>query len=319
MNPTYWYLDPTIGSTGAYVAYNALTQTASNNSANGQYIQAGQAFFVQNNNSTAPSLVITEADKAATSTKTAVFANNAPITKINIELWKETDSKMMKADAAIVVFNKQFNDAYSAEDAVKFNNQTDNLSIINNDKSLSIDGRKPIISESNIRLGLAQLSKNTSYQLKINLSNMQLGNMRAYLSDAILGTTIPLNGETNETISFTVNSQDAATLSNRFSIVFKSDAKPTVKGEASYNVYPNPIVGNTVKAQFSNVPTGNYSIVLRNMLGMTISESIIAHDGAANFHTFSLGKAKLASGIYDITILNSESKQMVYTSNIMVK
>jgi len=106
LNASYWYLDPTSSATGKYIPYNALTgssvvytTSSSNNysttSAVGgtDYIQPGQAFFVQNHNSTSPQLLFTESCKAAAASNLkSVFGITAPLSKIYVSLLRENSA-----------------------------------------------------------------------------------------------------------------------------------------------------------------------------------------------------------------------------------
>ena len=218
ISPKYYYLDPTIGSTGAYVSYNAASDVSSNNAAYGHLIQAGQGFLI-GNTSTSPSLTITEADKSVLSTsRTAVFGAT-PSSKLVINLLKQGIGANSKMDGAIAVFGTQFSNTVGLEDNTKMSNASDNLSIIENGQSLSIDARLPATTSDVLGLGLGQLS-GTTYQLEIDATAYTINGVVPYLNDAYKKTSVALTAGIN-TIDFIVDTKVVATYQNRFSIVFK--------------------------------------------------------------------------------------------------
>ena len=318
MNPVFYYLDPTIGSTGAYVSYNAFSQTASNNSATAQYLQAGQGFFVLTS-ATSPSLTITETDKAATSIKSSVFGTSSASSRLVFTLNKLDNGTAKKMDIATAVFASQFSNTIGREDAEKMKNNGENLAIINATKSLSIDARSIATENDQLPLSLSGLS-NAAYELNIDASAYSNASTQAYLFDAVKNTTTALTNGIN-TISFTAISTDAASFANRFTVVFKLANKATateVIAKATYNVYPNPMVGNKVNLQLSNVTEGAYNVIVTNMLGQIVSESLVNHAGGTATHNIAIA-SKLASGTYSVTVNSTASKQVVYQTNIAVK
>ncbi len=219
IDPRYYYLDPTMGSTGSYVSYNAVSNTSSNNATYGQFIQAGQGFLI-GNTSSSPQLQITEADKSILSTsRTSVFGATTPNSKMAFTLLKQGAGATAKMDGAVAVFGTQFSNAMGIEDNVKMSNAADNLSILEGTKSLSIDGRLPATANDVLGINIGSLS-GSNYQLEIDATAYTSNGLTAYLHDAYKNTTTALAAGIN-TISFTADAKVAATYQNRFSIIFK--------------------------------------------------------------------------------------------------
>ncbi len=317
--PSYYYLDPTIGSAGAYVAYNALTNVASNLAAGARYIQAGQAVFVQNNASTSPTLTITEADKAIASTKTSVFGATVSNSKLAIDLMKQTDADWKKMDASVVVFDSHFSNEVRAEDAKKMTNNGENLSFLNGGQLLSIEGRQPAKAGDVLPLSLEKMTTNT-YALQIDASAFQANGLTANLVDAYTNTTTTLKAGENQ-ISFQVDAAKAATYTNRFTIVFKAAtmADNAILVPTKLNIYPNPLVGKTLAVSIGNeVAVGKYVVSLYNSLGQKVQESIIRHSGANAAQTITTS-SKLAAGIYNISVQSAATQQVVATTTLAVE
>jgi len=250
MKPSYYYLDPTIGSTGAWVVYNAASDASSKwgiNDVSGRYIQVGQGFLVRDTTLGTPSLTITEADKVTgLANKTAIFGNTAPNSKLGISLMKQSGTGYFKMDGAIAVFGSQFSNGMGVEDAAKMSNATDNLAFIEGSHSLSIDGRIPATTSDVLGISLGQLNS-TGYQLVIDASAYTANGVAPYLQDAFTNkAAILLNGI--DTISFTADAKVAATYQNRFSIIFKPTilSVNSIVAIASANGNVTTITWNTV-------------------------------------------------------------------------
>ncbi len=302
LTANYYYLDPTIGSTGAYVSYNALLDVTSNGAIGSRrYIQAGQAFFVENNSSTSPSLTITEADKAISSTKTSVFGN-ASRSRLTIGLMKATGSELKQMDGATVVFDPSFSNGIGREDARKMTNPSENLAIIHDGQSLSIEGRKPAIADERLPLSLSQLAS-SDYQLTVDASAYQADNLEVYLIDALDKSETSLTSGKN-TISFTVDASNPATYTNRFSVVFKAASKVTTVEPivaSTLSVYPNPLVGKTISVRLgSEAALGKYVVNVYNSLGQQVHSGVYNYAGSVI--SCKLPEA-LAKGGYQLTVV----------------
>ena len=213
----YWYLDPTIGATGSYVAYNAVANVTNTGYANGNLIQAGQGFLVANYNSTSPSLEITEADKVASSSKTYVFGAEAPTSKLFVGLLKEST----RVDGVAVVFGNNFSNGLGLEDSRKLSSGTDNLAIKEGGNYLSIDGRLPATASDVLGIYIGQPST-TNYQLRIDASGYINNGYAPLLYDAYKNTTRAISGI--DSVSFTLDTSITASYENRFSIIFTPSA-----------------------------------------------------------------------------------------------
>ncbi len=226
LTATYYYLDPTIGSTGAYVSYNAISDVTSNSlSGTRRYIQAGQGFFVQNT-TTSPSLTITESDKAISSTKTTVFGN-ANRSRLAINLMRAESGDWKQMDGATIVFDQQFSNKLGREDAVKMINSGENIAINSNGQTLSIEGRLPASTTDSINLKLNQMNGSYDYQLQVDATNYTTDGVAAYLYDAFKNTTTLLTSGVNS-INFSIDASKAS-YENRFGVVFKPTAPLGVK------------------------------------------------------------------------------------------
>ncbi len=321
LRPSYYYLDPTIGSAGAYVAYNALTNVASNLATNARYIQAGQAIFVQNNASTSPTLTITEADKALATTKTSVFGTTSSSNIFSIHLLKQSATEWKKMDASVVVFDPHFSNEIGDEDAAKMTNTGENLALMNMGQLLSIEGRSTAKAGDQLPLSLQKLTSN-AYALHIQAPTNQEDGLTAHLVDAFTKTTTTLKAGENQ-INFEADAANPATYAHRFIMVFKAATK-TVATNAAINtallqVYPNPLIGKTLTVRLgTSLAAGRYVVQLYNSEGGQVQSSIIHHSGTNAAQTITT-EGKLAAGVYLLQVRNEAQKDQVYSTTIEVQ
>ena len=76
----------------------------------------------------------------------------------------------------------------------------------------------------------------------------------------------------------------------------------TGKGVSSQiTVSPNPVTGNNLTLQFTNLEQGSYSIALTNKLGQVIERKTLEHKGGSATESIELSGG-LAKGVYQLTV-----------------
>ena len=312
LTSTYLYLDPTfVNNLGnsTYVSYNTVSGTSSSPGPTNvnQYIQPGEAFWVQNDASgSASSLTIHESDKVLPSTaaETAIFGTNS-INRLAFSLLKGGG----KVDAAVAVFRTDFTTEIGEEDSRKFNNQGENLTILNKEADLSIDGTSLPKAGDVLQLHLYNLTAGSSYQLKVDPSVFKSEGTSAYIYDAFLNTKKSIDAIT--TVDFKVSS-DVASYEKRFSIVFAaakdSKASPieanVIATASSIKVSPNPVSGNSFSLHLGGLQVGKYTVNIYNALGLKVFSSNLYHD-ATDLHAVQLGK-NLSVGTYVVKVIGTD-------------
>ncbi len=223
---SYYYLDPTIGSTGAYVSYNAASGLASNGATSAKYIQAGQGFLIGNNNSSSPVVELKESYKATgANVRTSVFGNGNN-SSMSLTLWYKYNSVYYNAGGnATVAFDSSFSNAFWAGDNTQFPNANDNLSLVSTDGvALGVYARKTATIHDTIPILLGQLST-TDYELKIDATSYIGNGLTPYIYDNYLKKTTELKIGI-DSVPFTADNAKPITYQNRFSIIFKSSTLP---------------------------------------------------------------------------------------------
>jgi hypothetical protein len=166
-------------------------------SAISRYIQPGQAFFIQNNASTNPSITFKESHKstnASNFTNTFRTANQGNLDKMFINLKRNITNVGYKiVDGVAVVYSETFSNSLAQDDSYKISNSADNLSIYSNSANLVIEGRTAPSVQDTIWLNLAQTGNNINYQLNFQSSFIANTALNAFLIDQYLSTETALN------------------------------------------------------------------------------------------------------------------------------
>lgn len=254
VNRYYWYYDPTIGTSGSFVTYDASTGSTSPTSNATNFIQPGQAFFVQGDGVTpvsSQSLVFTEGAKSVSQSKTAVFGYDptVSINKIAVSLYKTISGKQILVDGITALFSNYYSNALNPnEDAFKLYNSSDNIAINRNNNYISIEARKPVTENDSLPIKLWSLTNNATYVIKIDGKKFNFPHtLKPYILDKYSNTKTELVLGDTTVITFTPTS-DYKTYLDRFVIVFsKSVTRPlAIKLTASESNYRISVDWTTV-------------------------------------------------------------------------
>lgn len=217
---TYTVWDGTIGTNGAYVSWDGLTNNNLNSNVN-QFIQPGQAFFVQTT-SPNPQLVIAESNKSTSSTLTGVFRTANTVNKIGFGINKDVPALggETNMDGCVVVFYSGGSNTVNSNDAPKLANGTENISIFRENKNISIEHRNiPQVTDT-IPLRIWQLQNGAAYTLKVYMNDFNANNLEPCILDRYTNTEYIANQDATN-IPFTINTSIPASVNNRFFLVFR--------------------------------------------------------------------------------------------------
>ncbi len=274
-------------------------------------IQPGQGFWVYHTAAT-PKFVIQEADKVAGSTKTTVF-RTAKSNILNVSIWKDVNGVTTNLDETVATFDKNYTKEIGAEDVKKLMNGGENISIVESNTDLSINGiALPSVGDE-IALRVGNITANTAYQLKVDANQFSAPGVQAFIKDALLNTIVP--AET--VVNFTATT-DANTYKNRFSVVFKSaKVVPVTTVKGSISVYPNPVTEKVFTIQTAKIAVGKYKVVIVNNLGQEVFNTTINHTEGSTTETIKMNKS-VSSGLYTV-VLRSEEGKGVYNTELLAK
>jgi hypothetical protein len=74
------------------------------------------------------------------------------------------------------------------------------------------------------------------------------------------------------------------------------------KGAEGIAIYPNPVKGNLVNLQLTNLEKGNYTLRLTNQLGQTVFSKVITHSGGSANMSLNIA-GDLANGVYQLQVV----------------
>lgn len=223
LTSSYTTMDPTLGANGAYVTCNTAGVNSNPSSNVNQYIQSGQAFFVEANGGGSPQLVISETNKN-TSNKTAIFRSSNVINKLGFGLSKSISGQGIRnVDGCTVVFDADGSNGIDTSDASKLTNGNENISLLTESLNLAIETKAIPKNADTIHLKMWQMVNNTSYTLTVFGGDFNTS-IPAYIYDAYTNTErlVKIGDTTN--ITFTALTANTSTFANRFKIVFRGSA-----------------------------------------------------------------------------------------------
>jgi hypothetical protein len=294
--------DPNLGS---FVTSNGSTVAPNTSNQQAKYIQSGQAFFIQNANSSTPGLVIAEAAKttsALTASSNTVFGFTAPTAQINVNFYAADNSF---ADGAVAVFNSKYNNQEDTNDADKFPNFNEMVSFAENTRNLSIDARAMPVNDT-LQISTSQMTANATYKIAIDGNGFDINNLSgASLIDKVTGIHTVLDLSTITNYSFTTT---AASEAGRFLIVLSNKAA-VVAVDNSNNGLTVTLESNPVKdrivVNYSANQTDNTSIRLININGQPLTSMNL---GTQQTGQVIIPVSQYASGLYFVEVVSGGNK-----------
>ena len=219
--------DPKLGSLGAWVKFAFVNGwkpliaggTYDVNTAN-QRIESGQAFMVYNSTASNGSATLLESSKI---NQSRLVSRPAGITGATSQIFKShlyniSGSNNNMIDANVVVFSDDYSNVIDGKDALKMNNFTENFGIQKGNQTLVVEAKQPFVESDTIFFNFNKV-KRQSYKLEFISENFD-NNVVGYLEDKFLDNTtlIQLNGTT--TVDFSITTDPASAVADRFRIVF---------------------------------------------------------------------------------------------------
>ncbi len=296
----YFMWDPSLGERGAYVTVMLPGGTNTSMSAANQFLQPGQAAFVTTAAAGAASILFTEGSKTVGENTTTSFAEENPLDESHIigQLYRTEAFNAGESlqDSFGIFFSPDHSNNITLEDASKFFNQDESMAISNDDSTLSIERRfMPEVGEV-IPL-FNDTYRVTEYTLVLDVAS--LGDVTAYFVDAFTGDAIALVAGEN-VISFTVNSEDESSASDRFSFAFAEAVLATEDNETfALAMFPNPVKDGTLTMVSTDLSGKEVTLTITNMLGQQVYNKQLQFAGNTLSTT---AMNNVGRGIYFVTL-----------------
>lgn len=293
-----YYWDPTLNSRGGYVTRDLVANSNDVTSDFNEFLQPGQAVFIVKSNTTNPaSITFSENQKSIVNAAAGVFRTTNQNSILRTKLLTNTDNFTKEIDAALVQFHSDFSVQLTDEDASKMYNLDEQVSFKINNKLISINKTPNPQNVEELVLDVKNYRKN-NYVWQIETTNYN--GLQPYLFDSLnqTYTLIQTNGLPTM-YPFSVNSNQAASIvSNRFKIVFSTNALALPKFETNFTLFPNPSTDNEF---LINVPTwgATCKVQMFNNLGQKIAIDV---EETLNYTKHVSIQNEIATGVYFIEI-----------------
>jgi hypothetical protein len=260
----YYVVDPKLGGKGAYATVDLVTPGNSSAVDANQYLQPGQACFVQTVAASAASLNFTEADKFE-GTQTSVFrTKNVATARLLLTL---NDATSTALDRLVVAFDSNETNDVNQNDASKLTNFDESMATSNSSKLLAIEKRAIPTDIDEIPLNITKY-RGTSYTIKAEGTG--LTGSTPYLFDKYTSTTteIPQDGSVN--YAYTVDANIPASIAaDRFKLIYAKTLKTIDNAVSGFALYPNPSKSNSFSVSVPQI-MNKASLTVSNMLGQKL-------------------------------------------------
>lgn len=306
VNPYFCYFyDPSIGNNGGYVTVSLPEGENNVGSLVNQFLQPGQAaqFTVLDRGTS--SVVFTENAKAPGNFTGGSSTGNEFLSEssLKMKLFTATNyhSDKQAHDGFVILFNDDYQNEITPQDAFKPMNFSENIAINNQETYLSIERRKmPVPSE--VFQIYSDGYKQNSYVLSIEMEGWS--DLSLFLDDAFTGNSTPLeNGETN--YPFSIDENPLSRASDRFSIRVESNLGIRENIFTHMRLFPNPTNTDTFFIHAPKITGEQVVVSIRDLAG----REIYSKNFSANSNKLTVVMDDVpASGIYLVTLrVNGES------------
>jgi len=234
IKPNFYFYDPNLNVVGGYVTvayggsgstYNISPATSPTGAPYRKDIQNGQAIFLESRATGTPSVTFKETQKGADTSNAAVFRTGSQYEKLAINLnLQNSDATWLLADGVLAVYNNNYSSNIASEDAQKIMNIEENLGIVRNGRTLSIEGRPLIDNNDTVFLSVANVKSNSTYQFEFSPNSFNAPGLTATLEDAYSKTSTPISLSNVTTVNFGITGDTASASANRFRVVFMGSA-----------------------------------------------------------------------------------------------
>jgi hypothetical protein len=228
----FFYLwDPQLAGYYGYGGYQTFSNNGSGNyvvtpgggsyGTNGSisnYIQSGQAFFVQGDVG-GGSLTFKEGAKTSGSSLVSVAAG-LPQPQLLANLYGVyADNSTYMADGFLINYDDSYSNSIDDLDALKSKNTSENFSIKTANTLLVVERRHSIIQTDTIFLNLTN-TKVQQYRFEFIANQLYQRGLSGFLEDTYLHTNTPLNLEGSTILNFNIVNIPGSYAPSRFRIVF---------------------------------------------------------------------------------------------------
>jgi hypothetical protein len=339
VNDKFYVWDPALNGSygvGGYVTYahGTMVPLTTNYPAPTTIIQGEQGFMLQ---ATAASAKLVFNQDCKVATEADIFGKPKPQKNplVYVNLMLHSADSLLLVDGTGAIFDSKFSADVDLDDAIKFPNQNENISMVRNNRRIAVEARPNLVLTDTLFLRMTYLNTNYPYALAIKPVNTPAA-MQAWLIDKYLNKRTPLKLTDTTVYDFTANYYDTSTYMRRFIIVYRKGLIATpapvkkliatpVPVEAtaktlngSVTILPNPVTGSSFNINLVSVSKGNYKAEIFTSNGRLILTKRLEHSGSTFSYKTNLPPG-IAAGIYTVSITNSNNELVQKVSLVVSK
>lgn len=349
IQPRFWYWN---ANSSRFGSYTLVVRNDKNNYMtvplqtipNVQYLQSGQAFFVEPTTSVDASITIHETDKVTASNLNQVFVTNdnptvnefarggktikkEPRLYVNMYMQSANDSLLL-LDGFLVRFQPTFSNEMDIDDVQKPVNINENFGIQKENATLMVEARNlPTVQGDTLSLKFWNVNYGT-YRISMLPQNADGESYGVYLEDKYLQKSIPVTKEGFTDHVFTITTDVPSYNTDRFRLILykvkqdkqqnfaKQGAGAKEPNNSTLMVYPNPIIGSQATISMDNLEAGKYEVNIFNTNGQNVKNMAVTHPGgpfSRNIQT----NANWKPGMYSMQVKSTENNKMQTVSVII--
>lgn len=275
-----YVFDPRLNTFGGYATVELPGGTNGQGSNANEFIQAWQSVFVRGDNLTT-SISFLESDKDISGSQVPIFRGNTE-TRVNLKLLSEN----RVIDGVSLKLKQGANSEIDQNDADKFPNPGESLSIYSHGKNLSIEERDFPQSKDTILIRLVNKNKE-NYKFLIDGDN--ISQIDGVFKDFYLDEEHALQANEDMYIDYQVvdNEPDI-----RFGFIIGSESLSTDEFTSkNFKIYPNP-AQNVLNIEALNSSSETLKFKIYSLLGQKVAEGEFKNQNKIsnyNISTFSAG------------------------------
>jgi hypothetical protein len=204
----------------ATLTFNGSNYVATPGGGIRNYIESGEAFYIQTNNLSDGSISISESDKRQGSSDVSFAPGRDINLRVDIVSSQGTEPEYL-ADGILLNFNNRYSKDFDNDDVKKLSNAANNLAVSLGDNYLVAE--RTAIPEAGDSIHLALYSTRVqNYRFDFQPENLdRMQNLQPFLYDKYLDSYFPIAVTGNSSMDFSITAQPGSKAMDRFTIVFR--------------------------------------------------------------------------------------------------
>jgi hypothetical protein len=203
--------------------YNGTDYVKTPGSGIRNYIESGEAFYIQSTSTSNGTISISESDKRQGSSDVSFAPNREAELRVDMISSPGNEPDYL-ADGVLLNFSDRYSRDIDNNDVKKLSNSSNNLAVSSGDNYLVAERTAMPDHGDTIHLALYS-TREQAYQFNFKPSNLQKLKVQPFLYDQYLQTYQPIPVDANSSINFTIASEAASKAMDRFKIVFRKIQK----------------------------------------------------------------------------------------------